>query len=218
MDDEGVMLYFPHLDWEGDKKGNYTQDVRGELGGSEEWEFELKCGLDNTPIVLLWSGITGTGQENFTLVDQQTGERVDMREASSYAFVYGQGESSERVPLSDAPVYRFSVQMGTLSETEGVVRAKMPDRFRLGHAYPNPFNAVTIIPYEVPEMSWVKIGVYNVLGQKVATLVDAMEQPGYYQARWDGSGGTGLAVGTGIYVCRMQAGSFTDVKRFLLVK
>jgi hypothetical protein len=89
----------------------------------------------------------------------------------------------------------------------------LPTEFSLEQNYPNPFNPSTVIEYAVPEERHVKLEVYNVLGERVAALVDEAKQAGYYSERFDA---TGLA--SGLYFYRLQAGDFVDTKRLLLLK
>ena len=94
----------------------------------------------------------------------------------------------------------------------------VPDVFALHQNYPNPFNPVTTIRYDVPEQSNVSVDIYNVLGQKVAELVNTAHQPGFYAVSWDGTNMTGSALGSGMYFYRIDAEKFTAVKKLLLVK
>ena len=94
----------------------------------------------------------------------------------------------------------------------------IPDVFALHQNYPNPFNPVTTIRYDVPEQSNVRVDLYNVLGQKVAELVNKNHQPGFYTVNWDGTNMVGNALGSGMYFYRIDAESFTAVKKLLLVK
>jgi hypothetical protein len=95
-----------------------------------------------------------------------------------------------------------------LSETPAV-----PTTLALEQNYPNPFNPTTKIPYSLPAATHVRLTVINTLGEVVATLVDEEKETGYYQAVWDASN-----VSSGIYFYRLQAGSFTDLKKLVLMK
>jgi photosystem II stability/assembly factor-like uncharacterized protein len=89
----------------------------------------------------------------------------------------------------------------------------VPSRFTLSQNYPNPFNPTTSILYTVSSREYTTLTVYNVLGQKVATLVDEEKAPGSYTATFDGS-----KLPSGIYLYRLQAGNFTQTKKMVLVK
>ena len=91
--------------------------------------------------------------------------------------------------------------------------SKTPKEFALNQNYPNPLNPSTVISYSLPVQSYVALKVFNLLGQKVATLVDGVQEPGYKSVRWDASG-----VPSGMYYYRLQAEKFVDVKKLLLVK
>ena len=88
----------------------------------------------------------------------------------------------------------------------------LPGNFHLSN-YPNPFNATTNINYQLPADSWVKLEVYNLLGQKVATLVEEGQEAGYESVIWDAS-----EVSSGLYFYKLTAGDYTEAKRMMLVK
>jgi uncharacterized protein (DUF362 family) len=85
--------------------------------------------------------------------------------------------------------------------------------FELVNCYPNPFNPVTTIRYAIPISTHIRILVFNSLGQSVSVIVDELQDPGWHVAHFDGSG-----LSSGVYFCRLQAGSFNDTKKLLLVK
>jgi hypothetical protein len=94
----------------------------------------------------------------------------------------------------------------------------LPTEYALSRNYPNPFNPDTQIPYQLPEAGDVSLVVYNMLGQQVSALVSDEQQPGYYRVVWDGKDSRGRQVSSGVYLVRMAAGEFSDVKKVLLLK
>lgn len=88
-----------------------------------------------------------------------------------------------------------------------------PTEFDLAQNYPNPFNPSTTIRYGLPGPSMVTLTVYNALGQQVAVLQDGMQEPGYHEMKFDG---TGLA--SGFYLYRLTAGDFVQTRKMLLVR
>jgi hypothetical protein len=96
--------------------------------------------------------------------------------------------------------------------------ADLPQEFALGQNYPNPFNPTTVIGFALPEDGRVKIEVFNVLGQKITTLVDQYLTAGYKETGWDGKDSKGRAVGSGIYFYRICTEKFTDVRKMVLLK
>ena len=79
----------------------------------------------------------------------------------------------------------------------------LPQGFALGPNYPNPFNPSTIIPYQLSAPSPVRLEVFNILGQHMATLVDEEQEAGAYRARWDGTDAAGGAAASGVYFYRL---------------
>jgi len=85
--------------------------------------------------------------------------------------------------------------------------------FHLQQNYPNPFNPTTTIGYAMPQRSLVTLAVFNLLGQKVATLVNGDVEAGYHEVHFDAGG-----LASGVYLFRMQAGSYQETRRMLLVR
>ena len=88
-----------------------------------------------------------------------------------------------------------------------------PRDFSLYQNYPNPFNPVTMINYQLPMTNDVELSIYNVLGQKVAILVNERQQAGNHQVEWEASG-----FASGVYYYRIHAGEFVDVKKMILIR
>jgi len=87
------------------------------------------------------------------------------------------------------------------------------ESFSLGQNYPNPFNPATKIRYSIPNSSFVTLKVYDILGHEVETVISGMQTRGVYDVQWDGS-----KYSSGVYIYRINAGSFNDSKMMLLVK
>ena len=94
----------------------------------------------------------------------------------------------------------------------------LPEVFALHNNYPNPFNPITNIRYDIPEASDVRIDIYDLVGKKVKTLVSKQHQPGRYKIQWNATNEFGSAVATGMYIYKIQAKDFVSVKKLLLMK
>ena len=89
----------------------------------------------------------------------------------------------------------------------------LPNAVSLSQNYPNPFNSSTIIKYSLPEAARVNLEVYNLLGQKVATLVDEVQQAGYYSYIWNM-----MDLPSGVYFYRLKTGDFEKRRKMLVIK
>lgn len=90
--------------------------------------------------------------------------------------------------------------------------------FTLSQNYPNPFNPVTTLQYDVPQDGHIELAIYNILGQKVRSLVSGFQPAGRYRFQWDSRNDAGAIVASGVYLYRLQAGSFVKTRKMLLVK
>ena len=93
------------------------------------------------------------------------------------------------------------------------LKPQLPKIFKLDQNYPNPFNPITMINYQLPMISDVKLTVFNLLGQKVVTLINKIQPAGKYQVEWDASG-----FASGIYYYQINAGDFQSVKKMVFIK
>ena len=94
----------------------------------------------------------------------------------------------------------------------------LPKAFTLKQNFPNPFNPVTSIAFEMPSAQNVRMTVYNMLGQSVRTLVNDQRSAGRYTILWDGCDDAGHMVGSGVYFYQIQAGSFTKTAKMVFLK
>ena len=94
----------------------------------------------------------------------------------------------------------------------------IPDVYALHNNYPNPFNPVTNITYDIPEVANVSLDIYNVMGQKVRTLVAGSHEPGRYRVLWNATNDFGEGLSSGMYIYKIQAGDFVSVKKLILMK
>ena len=136
----------------------------------------------------------------------------------------GQPATDVQVRLFDLTDLRRSV--GTTTDAAGFFALSLqtlsggtalPTDFALGQNYPNPFNPSTVIPYQLSAAGHVRLEVFNILGQRLATLVDGEQSAGTYTAQWDGTDASGRAVGAGVYIYRLSSGGMTESQRMVLV-
>ena len=89
----------------------------------------------------------------------------------------------------------------------------IPDMYSLSQNYPNPFNPSTVIRYATPNQNKIILNIYDLLGREVATLESAVKQKGAYEVEWNAS-----ALPSGVYFYRLQAGSFNETKKLILLR
>lgn len=122
----------------------------------------------------------------------------------------------ERTP--GYPVMRITGYTKFTGVEEGEEGSITPKGFELCQSYPNPFNNETIIKYNLRKSCHVSLIVYNILGQKVKTLVKEDQEAGYKSVSWDGKDERGKDLASGIYFYQLKAGEFTQTKRMVLLK
>lgn len=149
----------------------------------------------------------------------------------SFAAIEGTVTDSAGAPLEGAlvtftneadeanTVSAFTDGNGTyeLALTPLAVDEDMPYQIRLGQNYPNPFNPVTTIPFSLAEGGNVTLVIYNVMGQKVATLVNYYVGAGEHAAMWNGLDENGNHVSAGVYLYHLRAGQYSESRKMLLL-
>lgn len=121
------------------------------------------------------------------------------------------------VVLRDDRVYAFDPYNNGTAVDDGEPTG-LPRTFTVAQNYPNPFNPSTVIEYNLPYYSMVNVTVLNVLGQRVATLVDNRQAPGPHRVTWDGRDAEGKAVASGVYFYRVTFDDQTRTKKMMLLK
>jgi hypothetical protein len=180
------------------------------------WEAVVDTGLfvvsvdtSNTSVVVPIEGLVNA------MVDYMSGTGNEWY-ISDWSWTVYADDGWDMVEAANGP-RTFTVDIGWYlsSDKDG---ANIPDVFALHQNYPNPFNPVTTIRYDVPEQAHVIMEIYNILGQKVAVVVDGVHQPGFHAVRWNGTNMYGNALSSGMYFYHVQAGNFRSIKKLILVK
>lgn len=94
----------------------------------------------------------------------------------------------------------------------------LPTTFALRQNAPNPFNPSTRVDYDLPHATNVRMDIYNVLGQKVKTLVDGFQEAGFQSITWNGTNDNGSTVASGMYFYRIEADEFSETKKMMMLK
>ncbi len=118
------------------------------------------------------------------------------------------GADTNQYIVADAVKLNRSVEIAGIGKTPVT-----PRDFRLFQNYPNPFNPTTMISYQLPKGSFVKLSVYDVLGRRIATLVDGREDAGDHEVSFNGS-----KYSSGVYFCRLNAGGHSAVRKMIMIK
>lgn len=163
--------------------------------------------------------------ENWTaeLIDDASGEIYAIHEGATIsvnldgiaAKSSGEFVAPEIVSLDGSSRFKLVVDPGTTTSADAV--SSLPESFELGQNYPNPFNPTTTIQFAIPSSiqagSNVRLSVFDMLGREVAVLINEARPAGNHTVSFDAS-----ALGSGVYVYRLQAGSFTQTKKMTLIK
>jgi hypothetical protein len=126
---------------------------------------------------------------------------------------YAQGA----VAVQNSRVIKFTTEPPVILAVERM-RAGVPSEFRMAQNYPNPFNPQTTIELALPRSSRVTFTIYNLLGQRVVTLTDAVLPAGVHAIRWNGTDGFGKVVGSGIYIYRAQTDFGNCARKMVLLR
>jgi len=117
-----------------------------------------------------------------------------------------------KVVVTKQNYYRYegSVAVGVMGVGNNL---NVPKEYSLSQNYPNPFNPVTKIEYALPKNGLVTIKVYDILSREISTLVSEVKPAGYYSVDFDASKLT-----SGVYFYKLESGSFSNIKRMILIK
>jgi hypothetical protein len=94
----------------------------------------------------------------------------------------------------------------------------LPTKYELYQNYPNPFNPETVIRFSLMKYQLVRLEIFNILGQKIRTLVDNKMNAGHHEVLWNSRNDNSQAVGSGVYLYRITAGDFIQTRKMILLK
>ena len=120
--------------------------------------------------------------------------------------------------LFDIEEVQFSTDVYELNELLSLVDNNMPIEFKLHSPYPNPFNPVTTIGFDVPNRSRLKINIFDLNGKQIKALLDESKDAGRYKINWDGTNSNGDVVSTGIYFVKFMTRDRTFNQKVLFLK
>ena len=173
----------------------------------------------NNNVTLNWSTATETNNQGFEV--QRKAEDSEF-EKLGYVAGFGTTTETKTYTYSDEKVssgsYTYRLKQidfdGSYEYSPEVeVEVTTPVEYALEQNYPNPFNPSTTIKYSIPEDEFVKLAVYNLLGEEVATLVNNIQKAGRYEVGFNGS-----ELSSGVYIYRIETGNFTSSKKLMLMK
>ncbi|WP_240644780.1 T9SS type A sorting domain-containing protein [Cyclonatronum proteinivorum] len=164
---------------------------------------------------------------SITLTDTYTGTVIDLRDATSYSFIMeapmglmAKVETFKDFQHEGTPVMnpmfageRFILTIDPEVPTSAPISGELPREVSLSQNYPNPFNPTTLIRFELPASEEVRLEVFNVQGQRVATLVNGTVQAGVHNVSFDAS-----SLSSGVYLYRLQAGNQVLTRKMTLIK
>ena len=153
----------------------------------------------------------------------------DMDNDDDFELIFGTENSLEVIDLQGSRGDRYSWNMfrgnlhrnGFFDASLGVLGTdenSLPTQFSISNNYPNPFNPVTHITYNIPKEVHINLSIYDILGRKVVTLKNGVETVGNKSISWNGLNTKGEIVGAGMYFYRFDAGDFKQTKKMILLK
>lgn len=195
--------------------------VRGGSGGSQNQaptaQFSISGSSGTAPFLIGVDASASSDPEGdgltyrWTFGDGSVGGGVTT--AHTYAAV---GTFTLTLTVTDSGGLSSSISTQVQVNDSGVAvedEAGLPTQFALAPNYPNPFNPTTAIAYDLPQAAPVQLGVYDLFGRKVATLIDARQAPGRYEVVFDAHD-----LASGVYFYRLEAGAYTATRRMVLMK
>jgi hypothetical protein len=114
-------------------------------------------------------------------------------------------------------VPRTNADYGIVTDVQSPIDI-VPAKYALSQNYPNPFNPTTRFNVSLPEAALLKVDVFNIVGQKIATVLSEERAAGNYTVTWNGTTQSGAPATSGVYLVRMQAGKFSAVRKVVLMK
>ena len=196
-----VSVYVSHPEWGHVLGDKFTRDIRSNIqpGGYQEWILALESSQNS--IDLSW-------------VLGDIADEYEVGYSTDGGIFFGDMRSVDVINVSSDD--QIIVRVG--NAVLGVESEALPTEFVLGQNYPNPFNPMTQISYQIPQDSDVNITIYDLMGHKIKSLINSSQKAGYKSIFWNATNEIGSPVAAGMYIYTIEAGSFRQSKKMLLLK
>ncbi len=158
------------------------------------------------------STVAGTGEMGFS----GDGGPATEAQLASPAGVFI--DAAGNLFIADHGNHRIRKVAPAITAVVEVSDESLPQSFALSQNYPNPFNPETTIRFDLPRSEEIDLAVYNLTGQKIATLAHGLREAGAYMLRWDGRHDDGRELASGVYLYRLVAGERVETRKMVLVQ
>jgi len=204
------LMVTAELDGLPDTANYYAAIENPELPGPDNWaSFDFSAPLlaaEPLWIVIHWPDVAASGP----YIGADASGTLDR-----FSYWHNDATGWHLYPFYDW-MFRMTLSPGVGVESE--YYSGLPERVTLMQNYPNPFNPSTTIRFGLPDIGWVRLEIFDVLGRKVRTLLDRQFDVGYHTASWDGRTDGGQEVGSGVYYTRLAFNDTRVTKKILLVR
>ena len=192
-------------------KERLAADYRAVSSVGQYWDVEISSGKPKVPVTLTLNKFGNLSNDFKVYLLDRTEERViDVTTSLSHQFVLGKKEYTRQLRLL------IGTESFVENNTGGI--PLVPLEYSLDQNFPNPFNPTTTIKYSISHSANVKLEIFNILGQRIKTLVHQFQPIGVYTIQWDGTDDQQKKVASGFYYYRLQANEFANVKKMTLIK
>jgi Leucine-rich repeat (LRR) protein len=213
----------------------------------EDIRWDEVCGVDPNKAVICWCEPSDSADVEHIVTVQATATDTNQAQVQM-KIAWGDGTTSDYTELkANASTFEFSHSYSAdgnygirvIAENEAAVETEWSEsytifvgtpivsvetetnfikEFSLKQNFPNPFNPVTTIRYDLPKAVKVKISIYNMRGQKIKVLENKIHQSGSYKVQWNGKDEHGNPMSSGLYMCRIQAGETVQSIKLMLIR
>lgn len=190
----------------------------GKLSEQVGIEGSLIYATDNSTGSVAGYGVTNT-DGSFTVAELAPGSYTVTVDKVDYSSTSSATASPTYDPTTGAAVTStVSLSVDAVVTDVSPAQSAVPTNYVLAQNYPNPFNPTTQILFAIPQNERVTLSIYNVLGQRIATLVDGMLVQGTHVVTWNGRDGRGMQLPSGVYFYTLNASGFAASKKMLMLK
>lgn len=226
---------FVHIAWQDNRDGNYEVYYKRSINGGLSWEADTRLTNNSdssyypsiyssgSNVHVVWQDYRNGNWEIYYKISTDGGvswsadTRLTNNSASSINPSVTVSNTSVYIAWSDNRDGNYEVyfKRNPTGNPLGIniISSEIPEKFSLSQNYPNPFNPTTHVRFEISDLRFVKLIIFDNIGREISTLVNEHLQPGTYEVEWDGSN-----YSSGVYYYKLVAGEFIETKKMILIK